>query len=117
MVALEYATLSVIAPKACANILWKDSTKELEAASLLRMQSNDLYELGFIKKILPEPNNGAHTNPIAMIKTIFQYLREEVKCHINLSNRTLMMRRTEKYDSIGRNFIKTNKSEHTLFQR
>ena len=36
LIALEYATLSVISPKICANILWKASSKASEAATLLK---------------------------------------------------------------------------------
>lgn len=105
VIALEYATLSVIAPKACANILWKDSSKELEAATLLKIQASDLFKLGFVDKILSEPNEGAHISPDLMANTIFRCIREEVKCCVRISNKKLIKWRIKKYNDIGRQFL------------
>jgi acetyl-CoA carboxylase carboxyl transferase subunit alpha len=43
---LEHAVLSVISPKAYAEILWKDTSREIEAAELLKMTSSDLFPWG-----------------------------------------------------------------------
>ena len=57
---LENAVLSTISPKACAEILWKDTSKEIEAAELLKMTSKDLLQQGIVDYIIPEPNDGAY---------------------------------------------------------
>lgn len=88
--ALEYATLSVITPKACANILWKDSSRELEAATLLKMKASDLLKIGLVDKILPEPNGRAHTMPDTMNNTIIMFLKKEIKCCMRISARKLV---------------------------
>lgn len=75
---LENAVLSVISPKACANILWKDSSRENEAAKLLKMTSKDLLEQGIIDHIIREPNGGAHNDQIEMSSRIKIYLNQAI---------------------------------------
>jgi len=105
IIALEHATLSVISPKACANILWKDSSKSTAAAALLKMRANDLLELGIVDEILPEPQNGAHTAPNDMVNTIRQHLEKELKHYTKTSIKKLLKQRKYKYDKIGQKFI------------
>src|SRR3984893_1080816 len=60
---LENAYYSVISPESCAAIIWRDSGKAAEAARALRMAASDLKALGLIGGIIPEPPEGAHTDP------------------------------------------------------
>ncbi len=57
---LENATYSVISPEGCAAILWKSETEKEKAAEALMGTAEDLYELGVIDEVLPEPLGGAH---------------------------------------------------------
>ena len=54
---LENALYSVISPRGCASILWKDSTKAKEAAAVMKLTASDLYEKGIIEQVIPEPEN------------------------------------------------------------
>ncbi|MBR1779117.1 MAG: acetyl-CoA carboxylase carboxyl transferase subunit alpha [Clostridia bacterium] len=54
VIMLEYATFGVISPRSCANILWKDPEREIEAAKLLKITSNNLKKFGFVDKIISE---------------------------------------------------------------
>ncbi len=60
---LQYSIYSVISPEGCASILWKDSSKALLAAELLKLTAKDLLNFGIIDKIIEEPPGGAHRNP------------------------------------------------------
>ena len=60
---LENAVYSVITPEGCAAILWKNQEKVEEAAKALRLTSQDLFNLGLIDEIIPEPRGGAHKDP------------------------------------------------------
>lgn len=71
---LEHAYYSVISPEGCASILWKDSNKKELAASALKLNAENLIELGLIDEIIPEPLGGAHHDP--------QFVYERVKQHI-----------------------------------
>ena len=59
----EFAIYSVIPPEGCAAILWRDSTKKVEAAEALKLTAPDLVGLGVIDEIVKEPVGGAHTDP------------------------------------------------------
>ena len=107
-VALEYATLSVIAPKACANILWKDSSRESEAVSLLKMQSSDLIDLGIVDKIIQEPEGGAHKEPDMMVNIINDFLKIGIKHCMKSSVRKMVKKRSSKYTNIGSIHLQNN---------
>ena len=49
---LEHSYYSVISPEGCASILWKDSSKKVEAASSLKTQCENLLELKIIDAII-----------------------------------------------------------------
>ena len=56
---MQYAIYSVISPESCASILWRDSTKKVEAANSLKNGASDAKRLGIIDEIIPEPLGGA----------------------------------------------------------
>lgn len=102
---LEYAVLSVISPRACSNILWKNSSREMEAAKLLKMTSWDLMELGVVDRIILEPEQGAHVNALFMIEGIRSFLDETIPKLINIPFNILVKRRCEKYRNIDSLFL------------
>jgi acetyl-CoA carboxylase carboxyl transferase subunit alpha len=59
---MENSIYSVISPEGCASIMWRDATKKEVAAQALRITATDLQELGCIDAIIPEPDEGAHTD-------------------------------------------------------
>ena len=59
---LEYSTYSVISPEGCAAILWKDQNMKEQAAEALRLTAPDIFELGVVDAVIPEPTGGAHAN-------------------------------------------------------
>lgn len=52
---LENAIYSVLSPEGFATILWKDATKAQKAAKVMRLTSYDLYRLGIVEAVIPEP--------------------------------------------------------------
>src|SRR5436309_5948491 len=73
---LEHAYYSVISPEGCAGILWKtadDVTKPL-AANALKLTARDLFGLGIIDHIIPEPLGAAHRDARTMGNTLQAYL-------------------------------------------
>ncbi len=51
---MEKSTYSIISPEGFASILWKDSEKANEAAKHMKMTAGELYELGFVDRIIQE---------------------------------------------------------------
>jgi acetyl-CoA carboxylase carboxyl transferase subunit alpha len=56
---LENALYSVISPKGFASILWKDGSREREAAEMIKITSGDLHSFGICDHIIAEPEGGA----------------------------------------------------------
>jgi acetyl-CoA carboxylase carboxyl transferase subunit alpha len=60
---LEHAIYTVASPEAAASILWKDSARNVEAATNMKITAQDLLQLKVIDVIVPEPLGGAHRDP------------------------------------------------------
>lgn len=102
LVALENAVLSVVSPKACANILWKDSTRDIEAARMLKMTTSDLKDAGIVDDIISETPEGAHANPYAVCENIKNYLEKALAKYKNMPAKKLVDLRNEKFRKIGK---------------
>lgn len=98
---LEHATLSVISPKACAEILWKDSSKEYEAVEILKMTSDVLLEQKIVDNVISEPNDGAHSDPMLTSIRIKEYLIRELKLLKKTNGFYLIKRRQKKFRIMG----------------
>ena len=57
---LEHSVYSVISPRGCASILWKNAEAEQTAAEQLKMTALDLHNMGICDEIVPEAQGGAH---------------------------------------------------------
>ncbi|MCS7225269.1 MAG: acetyl-CoA carboxylase carboxyl transferase subunit alpha, partial [Armatimonadetes bacterium] len=60
---MENATYSVIQPESCAAIIWRDQKEGPRAAEALRLTAQDALALGVVDAIIPEPPDGAHSDP------------------------------------------------------
>ncbi len=98
---LENAVYSVISPRGFASILWKDPTREREAANILRITAEDMLKLGVCEHIIKEPEGGAHNDPAAMAKELEQYLINAVKNISQIPLDSLLANRYYKYRKIG----------------
>lgn len=103
--ALEHSLLSVISPRACANILWKNPKRELEAASLLKMTSRDLLFYGIVDKLIPEPGEGAHTNPDAVVAYVGEYLETALDRYRSIPVKELVTRRNIKFRKMDKRYF------------
>ncbi|NLT15643.1 MAG: acetyl-CoA carboxylase carboxyl transferase subunit alpha [Clostridiales bacterium] len=99
--ALENAVLSVISPKAAANILWKDSSRDLEAAEMLKMTAVELKDMGIVDEVIPETNQGAHDNPSIVAENIRQYLIKAINKYKYMAGKKLVDLRNDKFRKIG----------------
>jgi acetyl-CoA carboxylase carboxyl transferase subunit alpha len=98
---LSYAIYSVISPEGCASILCKDASKSQEMAQHLKLTAKDLYSMGLIDEIIPEPLEGAHTNP----DDTYKIVKEKLQMHFDdlLSGHIdqLLEKRYSKLRSVG----------------
>ena len=56
----QNAIYSVAMPEAAASIVWRDAQRKVEAAEQLQLTSADLYAMGVVDELIPEPVGGAH---------------------------------------------------------
>ncbi len=99
---LEHAYYSVISPEGCASILWKDTSQNEVAAEALKMQAENLKEMGIIDTILPEPIGGAHLDRPAMYTTLKKYLSETFDTLEGIPENLLLERRYQKFRKMGK---------------
>lgn len=87
---LENSIYSVISPEGCASILWRDASKAAQAAKSLKLTAQDLYSLGIIDKILPEPLGGVHRDPGMVYNSVKIIMEDTLKELDNLSAEELL---------------------------
>jgi acetyl-CoA carboxylase carboxyl transferase subunit alpha len=94
---LENAIYSVISPESCAAIIYRDSSHAPAAAAALKMTAQDLLGLGIIDGIVPEPGEGAHTDPPAAEEALRATLKSALEELKGLTPKQLIDQRYEKF--------------------
>ncbi len=99
---LEYSIYSVISPEGCAAILWKDGEKGKKvAAESLKLTAQDLYRLGVIDELIPEPLGGSHHDPRGMALTLKEVVGRHLSELEKLDTDLLLELRYEKFRRMG----------------
>ena len=100
---LQYSTYSVISPEGCASILWKSADKASEAAKVMGITSDRLFELGLVDEVIPEPLGGVHRSPKELAATLKTQLVSSLAILSELSVDDLLERRYQRLMSYGLN--------------
>ncbi len=98
---MENSYYSVITPEGCSTILFKDAAQAPRAAAALRITAPDLLRLKIMDAIVPEPEGGAHTDPLvasANLKTAIVTALGEL---LELSREQLLERRYSRFRLFG----------------
>ncbi|MBN1353315.1 MAG: acetyl-CoA carboxylase carboxyl transferase subunit alpha, partial [Candidatus Omnitrophica bacterium] len=90
-----------ISPEGCAAILWKERSKAPEAAESLKLTGDDLYKLGIIDEIIPEPLGGAHRNPEEIAQSIKKIIKRDLETVKNVDKNDLVKKRYDKFRKMG----------------
>jgi len=98
---MENSVYSVISPESCAAIIYRDSGKAALAAAALKLTAPDLLGLGLIDGIVPEPGEGAHTDPDNAADALRLMLRIGLSELNGLSEQQLIDERYEKFRRMG----------------
>ncbi len=98
---LSNSLYSVISPRGFASILWKDASREKEAADILHITATDLEDLGICDQIIAEPGGGAHTNLSEMAQSVKSYLEQALPRQMAKSKDERLASRYEKFRRIG----------------
>jgi acetyl-CoA carboxylase carboxyl transferase subunit alpha len=99
---LEHAVYSVISPEGAASILWRDTARAEDAATSMKITATDLFRLGVVDAIVPEPAGGAHRDPQAAISETGVLLAQALEEMKGLDRETVRRQRREKFLAIGR---------------
>jgi len=98
----EFAIYSVIPPEGCAAILWRDSSKKVEAAAALRLTAPDLLKAAIIDEIVSEPAGGSHTDPAAAARLVDEALARALGAISVLDSDARLAKRYLKFRNMGR---------------
>jgi len=98
---LEHAVYSVISPEGCAAILWNNGSKANEAADLLKITAQDLFQMKVIDEVVEEPVGGSHRDP----RRAGELLKDAVMRNLteirNVPPDDLVRLRYEKFRTLG----------------
>ena len=109
----EFSVYSVIPPEGCAAILWRDPNKKVEAATALKITSQDMVALGLVDGIIPEPPGGAHNDHESAGALVDQALTHALAEVSRLSVAERLELRYEKFRRMGEEgtaFVDKNKA-------
>ncbi len=95
---------SVISPESCAAIIWRDAAKAEQAATALRLTSEDLLQFGLIDGIIPEPPGGAHEDVEASATSLGEVLQRGLSQLKGMSGEALVQQRYDKFRAMGNFF-------------
>ena len=98
---LEHACYTVITPEGCASILWKDADKKADAAAALKLNAENLLELGIIDAIINEPLGGAHHNPEVAIENVKKFILEQINILSMIPKELRLEQRYLKFRKMG----------------
>ena len=97
----QNAIYSVISPEGCAAILWRDAAEARKAAASFKPDALHCLELGVIDAIVPEPADGAHTDPDAAARLLADSLGEALEELDGVPGDELRRRRRARFRSMG----------------
>jgi acetyl-CoA carboxylase carboxyl transferase subunit alpha len=99
---LEHAIYTVASPEAAASILWRDSTRAMDAATNMKITAQDLFKLGVVDGIIPEPIGGAHRDGVEVVRATGDTIVKALADYDEMSSSEIRQERREKFLSIGR---------------
>ncbi len=101
VIMLEHATYSVISPEACAAILWNNGAKASEAAELLKLTAQDLFQMKVIDEMVEEPIGGAQRDPRRVAELVKEALTRNLTEIRSTEPSVLVKLRYEKFRKMG----------------
>ena len=99
---LQYAIYTVASPEAAASILWRDSSRAVDAATNMKITAQDLLKLGIIDGIISEPIGGAHRDGAEVVKAAGDAITKALADFDGLSPQEIRKARREKFLAMGR---------------
>lgn len=94
---LENAIYSILSPEGFASILWKDSKKAEEAAEVMKLTAEDLYNQKIVEYVFQEPENYNRNSMDKVCLQLSSELERFLGQYMCLSTNELLERRYERF--------------------
>ncbi len=101
IVALENSIYAVISPEGCAAILWRSGEQSHVAAKAMKVTAAEQKELGIVDVVIPEPGEGAHTDPAETARRIKDVVQERFETLSRIPIDDLVEARFRKFRVMG----------------
>ncbi|WP_215533772.1 acetyl-CoA carboxylase carboxyltransferase subunit alpha [Solibaculum mannosilyticum] len=89
---LQNAIYAILSPEGFAAILWKDASRAKEAAEVMKITADELYELGVVDQIIPEGEEPAET-----AQAVKRYILRELEAMKAMSPQELSHQRYQRF--------------------
>jgi len=98
---LENSIYSILSPEGYASILWKDSTKQKEAAEAMKLTAHDLKDFGIVDGVIKEPVFGAHRDKENTVKIMRKTLENALRLYDHKNAFEIRNERISKFRNTG----------------
>ena len=98
---LAHSIYSVISPEGCAAILWRDASKNREAAGAMRITAKDLLDLNIVDEAIPEVTGGAHVDPLRQAELLGEVLERQLEELDSADEQQLVDGRYDRFRRLG----------------
>lgn len=94
---LENSIYSILSPEGFASILWKDSKRAKEAASVMKLTAEHLKEDGIVERVIAEPAHLTEENLSDVTVQMDQMLNEFYDKYLEMPKEELVERRYRRF--------------------
>lgn len=94
---LENSVYSILSPEGFASILWKDSQKAREAAEVMKLTAGDLYALGVVERVVPEPLGFTVQDIHAVTDLLGNWMEEFMERYVSMDGDALAQHRYDRF--------------------
>lgn len=101
IIMMENAVYSILSPEGFATILYKDSSRNVEAAEKMKITAEDLKSLGVIDEIIKEPEDGIKEDSTDTFESLKKQIIKDLDDINKLDEEVLLKSRYDKYRRIG----------------
>ncbi|MFI3254666.1 MAG: carboxyltransferase subunit alpha [Eubacteriales bacterium] len=98
---LENAIYSILSPEGFATILWKDVKRKDEAAKLMGLTAEELYENSVVDVVIPEGLGGIRENTDIVMEILADQIYKNLKALLKLNGSALAKDRYERFRKLG----------------
>lgn len=99
---LENAIYSILSPEGFASILWKDVSRKEEAAQLMGLTAQELYEQSVVDEIVREGLGGIRENTGEVMESLDKQIYKNLAELMKLNGNTLARDRYERFRKLGK---------------